>query len=323
MRDTVIIGAGINGLIAAALMAKAGMRPLVVERAERVGGCAITSEIAPGFRCSTLSHWAAIDPGLVGALDLQRHGLQIIRSPAVGCVPALDGPAVTLWRDPREAAREVAGFSARDAARYPEFLASLGAIGGVLRTLMAAPAPVLDRPGAGDLFELLKTGRRFRALGRTDAYRLLRWLPMPVIDFAGEWFESAPLRMAIAAGGVFGSLLGPRSAGSTAIFLLLAARHDHPMDAGWTAHGGIGAIADAVAAAARQAGVEIRTGTEVAGINVEDGRAQGITLRNGEEIRARAVVSSTGPEHPHARGAHEDQLRGLDPAAVRRLGRQQ
>lgn len=294
-RDAIVIGAGVNGLVAATLLAKRGLKPLVLEAAEQVGGCAITSEIAPGFRCPTLSHWAALDPGLVRALDLERHGLQIIASPAIGCAAPAGGPALVLWND---TARTVAGLEAAsraDAARYPEFERSLSALGGVLRRVLSAPAPSMDRPAAGDLFELLKTGRQFRGLGRADAYRLLRWLPMPVADFATEWFETPPLQAAIAAGGVFGSFLGPRSAGSTAVFLLMAARHDHPMAAGWTARGGTGAIASALASAARAAGAEIRTSARVKKIAIRDEAAAAVVLETGEEIAARRILSSADP----------------------------
>jgi phytoene dehydrogenase-like protein len=156
--DIIIIGAGVNALVTATLLAKAGRKPLVLERAERVGGCAITTQLAPGFRCPTLSHWAAIEPTLVHELGLERHGLQIVSSPALGCVPSIEGQGLTLWRDPEEAQQALASLSAADARRYPEFLASVRAVGGVLRALTSAPAPPLDGPSAGDLFDLLKTG---------------------------------------------------------------------------------------------------------------------------------------------------------------------
>ena len=290
--DIIIIGAGVNSLVTATLLAKAGRKPLVLERAERVGGCAITSPLAPGFRCPTLSHWAAIEPALVHELGLERHGLQMVSAPALGCVPSIDKQGLTVWREPEEARKELAAV---DAGRYPEFLASVRAVGGVLKVLMTTPAPPLDGPSTGDLLELLKTGRRFRALGRTNAYRLLRWLPMPVSDFAEEWFASAPLRTALAGGGVFGSHVGPRSAGSAAIFLLMASRHQEPLSAGWMARGGAGAISDALAAAAREAGAEIRTGATVAHIVVRDEAARGVVLENGDEIPTGAVVSGADP----------------------------
>ena len=122
MHDVVIIGGGHNGLVAAAFLAKAGLKTLVLERAEQVGGCAITSEIAPGFRCPTLAHRAAIDPAILRALDLARHGLEIVRPAARVWAPSEDGRSLTLWADATRAARAISAFSRADAERYPEFL---------------------------------------------------------------------------------------------------------------------------------------------------------------------------------------------------------
>jgi phytoene dehydrogenase-like protein len=296
MPQVIVIGGGVNGLVCAALLAKSGVKTLVLERSDRVGGCARTSEIAPGFRCPTLAHAAAIDPSIVRSLDLERHGLAIVRPAAAACAPTKDGRALVLWRDTARAGEEIRAWSAKDSDQYPRFLASVANVSTVLRGLIASPAPSIDDPSAGDLIELLKSGRRFRRLGKPDAYRLLRWLPMAVADFAGEWFESEPLRATVAAGGILGSFLGPWSAGSTAMLLLLAAGEGHPIATGWFARGGTGAIGDALAAAARQAGVEIRTGVEAARIEVTNGASSGVTLSNGEEITARAVISNLDPK---------------------------
>src|SRR5947208_755719 len=156
MRDAIIIGGGVNGLVTAAFLAKAGLKPLVLERAERVGGCAITSEIAPGFRCPTLAHTAAIDPGIVRALALERHGLHVIRSEADACAPALDRPALTLWRDPARAITEIRLFSSKDADRYPQFLESFRRIGRVLRRVSSTVPPSIDDPTAADATRLLR-----------------------------------------------------------------------------------------------------------------------------------------------------------------------
>jgi phytoene dehydrogenase-like protein len=295
VRDAVIIGGGPNGLITAAFLAKAGLKPLVLERVDRIGGCATTSEIVPGFRCPTLAHRAAIEPAIVRALDLERHGLRIVRLAALVSAPAADGRALTLWADTARAAREIALFSPKDAERYQAFLASVAAISGVLRAVASAAPPSIDDPAAADLFQLLRTGRRFRALGKTDAYRLLRWLPMPVADLAHEWFGSEPLCATVAAGGLIGSFLGPRSAGSAAILLLLAAGEGQPIAPGWTSRGGMGALADALASAARAAGAEIRVSAEVRQIVVSDGAATGVVLATGEQVDARRVVSSADP----------------------------
>jgi phytoene dehydrogenase-like protein len=296
MNDVVVIGAGVNGLVAATFLAKAGLKTLVLERSDRVGGSAITSEIAPGFRGPTLAHSAAIDPAIIRSLGLDRHGLQILRPEAHAFAPTLDGRALVLWADATRAAREVAAFSARDAERYPQFLASFARIAAVLRSINAAVAPSIDDPTAGDVFELLKTGRRFRALGKADAYRLLRWMPMAVADLVSEWFDSEPLRATVAAGGILGSFLGPWSAGSGALLLLLGAAEGQPIATGWSAHGGIGAVSDALASAARQAGVEIRTAADVRSISIDESGATGVVLATGDDIRARAVVSSADPK---------------------------
>jgi phytoene dehydrogenase-like protein len=201
-----------------------------------------------------------------------------------------------LWADARRAIDEVRAFSTADANHYPRFLASFAAIARVLRRVCEMTPPALDDPKAADLMELLKTGRAFRALGKADAYRLLRWMPMAVADLADEWFESEPLRATVASGGIAGSFLGPWSAGTAAILLLLGAGEGHPLATGWFTAGGPGALADALAAATRASGAEIRTSADVARIDVTDETATGVTLASGEQIAARAVVSGTDPK---------------------------
>jgi len=294
--DIVVIGGGVNGLVAATLLAKSGRKTLVLERTDRPGGCARTSELAPGFRCPTLTHAAAIDPALVRSLALERHGLAIVRPEADACAPTPDGRALVLWHDAARAAESIRSFSAKDAAQYARFLGSFAAIAGVLRTVLGGPPPSIDDPSAADLLELLKAGRAFRSLGKADAYRLIRWMPMAVADLVGEWFESEPLRATIAAGGVLGSFLGPWSAGSAAVLLLLGAGEGQPVGSAWFPAGGPGALAGAIAAAAREAGVEIRSGAEVARIDVAGGAATGVTLASGEQIAARAIASSADPK---------------------------
>ncbi len=293
--DVLVVGAGHNGLIAATLLAKAGLRTLVVEASGRIGGAAVTGEIAPGFRCSTLAHRAHLDPGIIAALDLDHHGLRIVWPEAVVTAPTLDGRALTLWRHAPAAVQALAPFSIRDAGRYPEFLASTRAVSAVLGSLMSSAAPDIDQLSAGDLLTLLRTTAAFRSLGKTDAYRLLRWTAMPAADFVTEWFESEPLRATVAAAGLLGGFAGPRSAGTTAALLWLGANADQPIAPGWTAIGGIGAVSSALASAARAAGVEIRSGARVQRDLVKDEAVTGIVLEGGEEIRADRVVSTADP----------------------------
>ena len=296
-RDVVIIGGGHNGLVTAFYLARAGFKPLVLERNARVGGAAVTDEFHPGFRCSTLAHSAGpIRPEIVRDMQLEKHGLRLI-TPEI-CVTALspDGRALSLYRNTQKSAEQIAAFSKRDAAKYPEFERSLAKISKVIAEALATTPPDIDHPSSGDLWSMLKTGRAIRKLGKKDMFRLLRWGPMAVADLAAEYFETELLRAVIAARGVFGTFLGPWSAGSALVFLIRAAGDAHPAGGACFAAGGIGAITDAMAGAAKAAGAEIRTGAEVIEIHVQNGAATGVLLATGEEIHARAVISNADPK---------------------------
>jgi len=296
-RDIVIIGGGHNGLITAFYLAKAGYKPLVLERSAQVGGAAVTDEFHPGFRCSTLAHTAGpILPSVVSDMQLEKHGLRLI-TPDV-CVTALspDGRALSLYQDAGKSAQEIAAFSPKDAAKYLEFEQSLGKISKVIGEALATTPPDIDHPSSGDLWSMLKTGRAIHKLGKKDMFRLLRWGPMAVADLASEYFETELLRAVIAARGIFGTFLGPWSAGSALVLLIRAAADPHPAGSAWLAAGGMGAVTQAMAAAAQAAGAEIRTGAEVIEIHVQNGTATGVLLSTGEEILAKAVISNADPK---------------------------
>ncbi|MGA7930548.1 MAG: NAD(P)/FAD-dependent oxidoreductase [Candidatus Sulfotelmatobacter sp.] len=296
-RDIVIIGGGHNGLVTAFYLAKAGFKPLVLERRAKVGGAAITDEFHPGFRCSTLAHTAGpIRPDIVRDLQLEKHGLRLITPDT--CVTALspDGRALSLDQDESKSAQAIAAFSQKDATKYPEFEKSLGKISQVIAEALAITPPDIDQPSRGDLWSMLKTGRALRHLGKRDMYRVLRWGPMAVADLVAEYFETELLRAVIAARGIFGTFLGPWSAGSSLQLLIRAAGDSRPAGSAFFAAGGMGAITQAIASAAKAAGAEIRTAAEVIEIRVKDGAATGVLLSTGEELSANAVVSDADPK---------------------------
>ena len=296
-RDVVIIGGGHNGLVTAFYLAKAGYKPLVLERRPQPGGAAITEEFHPGFRCSTLAHSAGpLRPDIVRDMQLEKHGLKLI-SPDVATVSlSPDGRALTLYRSLEKSVQEISKFSQKDAARYPEFQQTLSKISKVIAEALALTPPDIDHPSRGDLWGMLQTGRAIRKLGKKDMYRLLRWGPMAVADLAAEYFETELLRATIAARGIFGTFLGPWSAGSSLVLLIRAAGDAHASGLASFAVGGAGAITQAMAAAATEAGAEIRRNAEVIEVTVGNGVASGVVLSSGEEINAQAIVSNADPK---------------------------
>jgi phytoene dehydrogenase-like protein len=295
-RDIVIIGAGHNGLITAFYLAKAGFKPLVLERQLAVGGCAITAEFHPGFRCSRLSHGVGpIRSDIVADMDLLRYGLKTF-SPTIRVLSLAPTGNLALYSDTARAQQEIAKRSQKDADSYGDFQKSLTHIGEVANLLMAITPPDLEDPAAGNIWELLKTGRKIRGLGEKDLYRVLRWGPMAVADLVAEWFETELLRGTIAAQGIFGTFLGPWSAGSSATLLLRVFPDGNLAGPASYIAGGMGALTTAMATAATEAGAEIRTSCEVSSIRVKDGAVTGIVLINDDEIDASSVISNADPK---------------------------
>jgi phytoene dehydrogenase-like protein len=301
-RDVVIIGAGHNGLVAAFYLAKAGLKPLVLERRSVVGGAAITDEFHPGFNCSTLAHASGpLDGEIARDMQLDRHGFEAICTDPCVFSPSPDGRALLLYRDSARSAAEIGKFSKKDADKFPELERTLGRMARALHRLMFQTPLSIDKPSAGDLWNLLKAGKAVRSLGKKDIYRLLRWGPMAAADFAAEWFETELLRATVAARGIFGTFLGPWSAGSTAVLLIRAVADPRPAGSASFVKGGMGALTQAMTRAAVQAGAELRTGAEVERASVKNGIVTGVVLSKGEEITARMVVSGADPRRTFLR----------------------
>ena len=317
-RDVIIIGGGHNGLVTAFYLAKAGFKPLVLERRAQVGGAAITEEFSPGFRCSTLAHSAGpLLPEIVSDMQLARHGLKLVTPEVAVTALSPDGRALVLYNDAARAAQEIGKFSAKDAERYPVFQQSLEKIGRVISDALKLAPPNIDDPSRGDLWAMLQTGRALRKLGKKDMYRLLRWGPMAVADLVAEFFETELLRATIAARGIFGTAMGPWSAGSSLVLLIRAAGDPHPAGSSFFAIGGTGAITQAMAAAAKEAGAEIRTSAEVKEVRVKDGAATGVVLATGEEISCQSghLQRRSSSHVAYAGRSHASHARFRDEAA--------
>jgi len=308
-REVVIIGGGHNGLVTAFYLAKAGLKPLVLEGRAVVGGAAITDEFFPGFKCSTLAHTGGpLRSDILKDMQLERQGLEILRPDPRVFAPSPDGRALILFESDAKSAQEIARFSKKDAQNFPEFHRVLTRLTIVLNRVLSETPPSIDKPTAADYWSLLKTGNALRGLGNKDMFRLLRWGPMAVADLVAEWFETEMLRATIAARGIFGTFLGPWSAGSSAVLLLRAAADSHPAGAALFAKGGMGAVTQAMASAATEAGAEIRTGTEVSRINVKNGAVTGVVLSSGEAIAARMILSNADPRRTFLRLVDPDHL---------------
>ena len=298
--DVVVIGAGHNALVTAAYLAKAGVRTVVVERRERVGGAADTIELAKGIRVPALAHTVGrLRPSVQKDLGLAGHGLSLVAPDVRVFAPSPSGGAVTLWGDAKKTAAGLRALSApdADADAYEAFDKRVRSLGKFLDELGRATPPDIKAPGFGDALAGLKVGRSFKGLGRDGSRTILRVLPMAVADLVAESFESDALRAVLAWRGVRYGAVGPWSAGTAATFLQDGAGNDGGAPGETVfARGGPGALADALALAARGAGAEVRTGAEVARITTKDGRATGVVLASGEEIVARAVVSGADPK---------------------------
>jgi phytoene dehydrogenase-like protein len=296
LHNNIIIGAGHNGLVTAFYLAKAGLKPLVLERREVIGGACVTEEIHPGFRCSALANTTGpLSPQIIKDLQLDRRGLEFIK-PAVR-VLALNpnGESIPIFEDANRTIESLQRVSAKDAQSYPDFLSTFARIGRALSPLLQMTPPDIEKLSKGELWDLGKLGLAIRGLGKKDEYRLLRYGPMAVADLAAEWFETELLRATVAACGIFGAFAGPWSAGTSAELLLQAATDSQAIGPTTFVKGGMGALSQALAQAATDAGAEIRTNAEVASVSVNDGKACGVVLANGEEIAARGVISNADP----------------------------
>ena len=295
--DALIIGAGHNGLVTAATLAQAGKRVLVLERRNTLGGAAATEEIFPGFKFNTGAHDAGLfRPEIIAALQLEQHGLQLMKSHVAAFAPQPNGAALTLWRDEQKNLAEIARLSQSDAEKFPAFVRLMNKLAEGLRSLLLLTPPNIAQSGLNELLTWASAGLKIKNLGKHEMMEFLRVLPMTAAEFLNEWFESAALKGLLGATSVAGSMQGPQASGTA--FMLLY-HYLGEANAGFKAssfvRGGMGQLAVALANAAQAHGAEIRTNTEVVWIIHKEEKAFGVLLKTGEEISARAIISNADP----------------------------
>jgi phytoene dehydrogenase-like protein len=294
--DVVVIGGGHNGLVNAAYLAKAGKKVLVLERRHVLGGAAVTEEIIPGFLFSECSYVVSLlRPEIIRELDLPRHGLEIL--PLDGTFsPMPDGNHLWRMNDHAKSIREIRRHSRVDAEAYDEFSKMMTPMCRFVKPMLSMVPPDPTTLNPRDLKQLHFLIQRFRELSSDERYTLIQLMTMSSADFLDQWFETDVLKATMSASGIIGTFLGIRSPGTAYVLLHhYMGEIDGAFRSWGFSRGGTGAISNAIAAAAREAGVEIRTKAPVGKILVKEGRAAGVVLQSGEEITANVISSSVDP----------------------------
>ncbi|HVS82776.1 MAG TPA: NAD(P)/FAD-dependent oxidoreductase [Pyrinomonadaceae bacterium] len=294
--DVIVIGGGHNGLVNAAYLARAGKRVLVLERRHVLGGAAVTEEVFPGFKYSVCSYVVSLlRPEIIRELDLPRHGLEIL--PLDGTFTPMPSGDY-LWRvnDHAKTRREIARHSRLDAEAYDEYGKAMIEMAHFVKPIMNMTPPDPASLNPKGLLDLLGMGRRFQKLSADDKYNQVQLMTMSAVDFLDQWFETDVLKATMSASGIIGTFLGVRSPGTAYVLLHhYMGEIDGAFRSWGLSRGGTGAISNAIADAAREAGAEIRTEAPIAKIILKNGQAKGVALANGDEIYADVVSSSVDP----------------------------
>jgi phytoene dehydrogenase-like protein len=299
MYDAIVVGGGHNGLTAAAYLARAGLSTLVLERREIVGGCCVTEEIAPGCRASTTSYIASmLRPEVIRDLNLAGHGLRMVPCDPAIQVPFPDGRVVSWWADRDRAVAEFRKFSPKDAETFVRVDDRLKKLARYLQPFFLEPPPEAGTNSLQAWSDLFRVGRRFRGISSSEIAQLVSFLTGSLGEFLDRNYESDVIKTMFLANNVYGKHGGPYQPGSALGLLFhLLSGGEHELQ-GFYGHvmGGMGAITQALAAAGKKLGVEIRASAPVAQIEVRHGRACGVVLEDGTEIRGRMVLSNADPK---------------------------
>lgn len=291
--DAIVIGGGHNGLVNAAYLAKAGKRVLLLERRHTVGGATVTEEIYPGFKYLIASYLISLlRPEVIQELELARHGLELMPLEST-YVPMLDGNYLADWPDHDATKHEIARHSKRDAEAYDEYSRTMRRLALALRPLLDMIPPDPTSLTAKDLETMAKVANVTHLLRKDDFYLLARLMTMSAADFLDEWFDCVPLKGSKSTSGIIGTFLGPRSPGTGYVLLHHYLGEIDGVFRSWGfAKGGTGGLSQAIASAAREAGVEIKVNAPVAQIIIKHGSVVGVALENGDEYSANIVVSN-------------------------------
>src|SRR5690242_11091125 len=297
--DAIVVGGGHNGLVTAAYVARAGMRTVVLERRDVLGGAAVTEEIVPGFRFSVASYVVSLPrPEIIRDLELPKHGLDIL--PLDGTFTPLrkgEGPAGGdyLWRvnDHGRTIRELRRWSATDAEAYEEYGQLMVDMARFIKPILSIVPPDPGRFDPREWLPLVGLAKAFRDLSERQQAVFVQLMTMSATDFLRQWFETDPLIATMSASGIIGTFQGVQSPGTAYVLLHhYMGEIDGAFRAWGIPRGGTGGVSNAIGSAARALGAEIRTEAPVAHIDVRGGNVTGVTLESGEQIEAGTVLSS-------------------------------
>ncbi len=296
--DVIIVGGGHNGLVAASYLARGGLRVLLLERRPVLGGASVTEETFPGFKVSTAAYLCSLlQERIIRELDLPRYGYHVYPKDPPFFTPFPDGRHLTMWQSLKNTCEEISKFSTQDAEIYPAFDAHLERLSQFAEKMLLVTPPNITRVGGGDLWSLAKINWDLLRMGDQNRLGQMKIFTESVADFLSQWFESEQLKVTLATDGVIGTNGGPRTPGTAYVLLHhVMGKVDGHRGLWGFVRGGMGMVSEAIGSSARAAGATIHTEAEVERIWIRNGRALGVVLCNGDEIRARAVVSNADPK---------------------------